>query len=200
MRIGALAIKPGVARLLKIAAVFFLLEVFWGLLLSLRHRAADEACGIERTANRMSQQGILPASWSTGMKLYNRTDASAVPVVLLSGAVVWEQSPATGVSNLMRGALQDLIHSLRLLRKAPGFTCLAVLCLALGIGVNTSVFSMLNYLFFRPLPVRAPDRLVVLSRDGSPLHLLARLPRPARSQPIARRHGRFQSHRIERGV
>jgi predicted permease len=69
----------------------------------------------------------------------------------------------------MRGAVQDLIHSLRLLRKAPGFTCLAVLCLALGIGVNTSVFSMLNYLFFRPLPVRAPDRLVVLSRDGSPL-------------------------------
>jgi hypothetical protein len=69
----------------------------------------------------------------------------------------------------MRGILHDFLHSLRLLRKSPGFTCLAVLCLALGIGVNTSVFSMLNYLFFRPLPVRAPDRLVVLSRDGSPL-------------------------------
>jgi putative ABC transport system permease protein len=69
----------------------------------------------------------------------------------------------------MRGFLQDLTYSLRLLRKAPGFTCLAVVCLALGIGVNTSVFSMLNFLFFRPLPVEAPDRLVVLGRDGNQL-------------------------------
>jgi len=44
-----------------------------------------------------------------------------------------------------------------------------VVCLALGIGVNTSVFSMLNFLFFRPLPVLAPDRLVVLGRDGNQL-------------------------------
>lgn len=69
----------------------------------------------------------------------------------------------------MRGFLLDLTYSLRLSRKSPGFTFLAVVCLALGIGVNTSVFSMLNFLFFRPLPVRAPDRLVVLGRDGNQL-------------------------------
>jgi predicted permease len=69
----------------------------------------------------------------------------------------------------MRGSLLDLTCSLRLLRKSPGFTFLAVLCLALGIGVNTAVFSMLNFLFFRPMPVDAPDRLVVLSRNASPL-------------------------------
>jgi predicted permease len=69
----------------------------------------------------------------------------------------------------MRGCQQDLIYSLRLMRRSPGFAGLAILCLALGIGVNTAVFSMLNFLFFRPLPVRAPDRLVMLSRDGSPL-------------------------------
>ena len=69
----------------------------------------------------------------------------------------------------MRGFLRDLTYSLRLARKSPGFTSLAVVCLALGIGVNTSVFSMLNFLFFRPLPVEARDRLVVLGRDGNQL-------------------------------
>jgi predicted permease len=65
--------------------------------------------------------------------------------------------------------VSDLAHSLRLARKAPGFTLLAVTCLGLGIGVNTAVFSMLNYLFFRPLPVAAPDRLVVLGRAANQL-------------------------------
>ena len=69
----------------------------------------------------------------------------------------------------MRGLLLDLTHALRLSRKSPGFTILAVVCLALGIGVNTSVFSMLNYLFFRPLPVEGADRLVILGRDGNSL-------------------------------
>jgi putative ABC transport system permease protein len=69
----------------------------------------------------------------------------------------------------MRGFLSDLNYSLRLSRKSPGFTFLAVVCLALGIGVNTSVFSMLNFLFFRPLPVEELDRLVVLGRDGNQL-------------------------------
>jgi predicted permease len=69
----------------------------------------------------------------------------------------------------MRGLLLDLTYSLRVARKAPGFTLLAMVCLALGIGVNTSVFSMLNFLFFRPLPVEAPDRLVVLGRASSQL-------------------------------
>jgi putative ABC transport system permease protein len=69
----------------------------------------------------------------------------------------------------MRGFLQDLTYALRLARKSPGFTFLAVVCLALGIGVNTAVFGMLNFLFFRPLPVEAPDRLVVLGREGQQL-------------------------------
>jgi len=80
-----------------------------------------------------------------------------------------EQFKAGGVSTPMRIFLADLAYALRLTRKSPGFAFLAVLCLGLGIGVNTAVFSMLNYLFFRPLPVDAPGRLVILGRDGGQL-------------------------------
>jgi len=69
----------------------------------------------------------------------------------------------------MRGWMLDLTYSLRLLRKSPGFTLLAVLCLGLGIGVNASIFSLVNFSFLRPLPVVEPDRVVVVSRGGSPL-------------------------------
>jgi macrolide transport system ATP-binding/permease protein len=65
--------------------------------------------------------------------------------------------------------MRDVLYSLRQFAKAPGFTFLAVLCLGLGIGVNASIFSVLNSLFLRPMPVLEPDRLVVLSRGGSPL-------------------------------
>ena len=69
----------------------------------------------------------------------------------------------------MRGWMMDLTYSMRLLRKSPGFTLLAVLCLGLGIGVNASIFSLVNFSFLRPLPVVEPDRVVVVSRGGSPL-------------------------------
>ncbi len=65
--------------------------------------------------------------------------------------------------------MRDVLYSIRQFAKSPGFTFLAVLCLGLGIGVNASIFSVLNSLFLRPMPVIAPDRLVVLSRAGSPL-------------------------------
>ncbi len=60
--------------------------------------------------------------------------------------------------------LADLAHDFRLgfrqLAKSPGFTVAAVLCLALGIGANTAVFSFANFFLFRPLPVSHPDELV----------------------------------------
>src|SRR5580700_8128842 len=65
----------------------------------------------------------------------------------------------------METLIQDLRYTVRILARAPGFTAVAVLTLALGIGANVAIFTLINGLILRPLPYPQPDRVVQVDRQ-----------------------------------
>ncbi|HET9370191.1 MAG TPA: ABC transporter permease, partial [Vicinamibacterales bacterium] len=69
---------------------------------------------------------------------------------------VYEARPGRWLETLV----QDVRYGWRLMHRSPGFTAVAVLVLSLGIGVNTALFSIINALFFKPLPIERPETLV----------------------------------------
>jgi hypothetical protein len=95
---------------------------------------------------------------------------------------------------------QDLAHAVRRLKQRPGFTLVATLTLAVGIGGATALFSVAHAVILRPLPYAAPDRLALVwqseprARPAVRRDVLPGFPRLACRQPHFRGHGGFPEH------
>jgi putative ABC transport system permease protein len=79
----------------------------------------------------------------------------------------------------MDAFLKDTRYGLRMLWKSPGFTAVAVIVLALGIGANTAIFSLIDAVLLRPMPFPEPDRLVMLWEDFTSMGFPENTPAPA---------------------
>ena len=99
----------------------------------------------------------------------------------------------------MNTLAQDIRYALRAFAKNPGFTLAAVLSLAIGIGANTSIFSVANALLLRPLPYKDANRLVILWNRSPGLNITEDWFSPAQYLDIKNGHQGFEQVAITIG-
>ena len=126
----------------------------------------------ERVSQELDEElnGFLEMAAQEKMKdgLSHKDALRAVRLEQGSVEVTKEVVRSAGWESFIETAWQDLRFGLRTLRKSPGFTTVAVVTLALGIGVNTVIFSAVYAVLLKPLPFEGSDRLVFIEKKNPP--------------------------------
>src|SRR6185437_492251 len=98
----------------------------------------------------------------------------------------------------MQAWLQDLRYALRMLRKSPGLTLIMIASLAVGIGANSAIFSIVDALLLRPLPYPQPDRLAAIWLHSPGIGIFRDWPSPGQYVDIRRENQSFEEMAIAR--
>jgi hypothetical protein len=99
----------------------------------------------------------------------------------------------------MENLFQDLRYGIRMLVKQPGFTVVAIITLALGIGANTAIFSVVNGLLLRPLPYRDSERLAIIWTHSPGANVAQDWPSPGQYSAIKSETSVFEEVAIAQG-